>query len=437
MTKHEVDALLQERAKLLADAKAELDLSAEANGGVATAESNAKVEQMLNDADVLHKKALSAKAEMDRSADLRRKLESAAEMTGHGLGRRVVAVGDKPSAALEPVQFGRHKIDPNKLNPIAFNGLKRRFEKEYQEAFTNQMFGEFGPSATFKWDTAAEGGIFVPPEFRREVIKELDEIFMFRQLARQLPPTERRVDFPRRTVRERRLIKGQSWSASGTDGKLGTASWEPYCFTGEVSVNKQLMAMGGGFVEGYVRDEIVYDVAATQENLFINGEGDQEPFGLFKAATNGLPTSADVSKATLNFDAFVDFRNELRDVYLRSNTVRLLCHRSFQTMLMKIKGTSNDHPLFQPSLTADVPDRFLGVPMMFSEFCPVVAASPASGDYIAVIGDFSNYWYIEGPNMTIERHDLETRSNVTSFLYRTWFDGNVAIPEAFKRLKKS
>lgn len=432
----ELDHKLLERAKLLADAKATLDLSAEANEGVATEEAIATANKMIADADAIHKTVLSAKRRQDEAEELRKKIEATKESELQGIGRRYVpASSAERNSDRKPIMFGKHKIDPAKIDPKIYNGIKRRFDPEYAEAFTDFMGG--APISTFKWDNAAEGGIFVPPEFRMQVIKEADELFMFRQLATKLPPTDRRVDFPRRTVRDRRLIKGQVWSASGTDGRLGTAGWEPHCFTGEVSVNKQLMGMGGTFVENYVRSEIAYDIAATQENLFFNGEGDQEPFGLFKPATGGLPTSADVNKATLNFDAFVDFRQELRDVYLRSNSIRVIAHRTFQTMLMKIKGSSNDHPLFQPSLSADVPDRFLGVPMMFSEFAPTVAASPTAGDYIAVIGDIKYYWYIEGANDAVERHDLETRSNLMSFLYRTWFDGNVALPEAFKRLKKS
>lgn len=170
----------------------------------------------------------------------------------------------------------------------------------------------------------------------------------------------------------------------------------------------------------------------------MTGEGDQEPFGLFTADAQGLPTTADVvSGGAITWDTIVNFKMELRDVYLNMSSCRVICHRNFQKTLMKIR-TTDGVPLFQPSLVVGQPDTMLGVPMLFSEFAPAGTNGVyANGQYCAAIGDLKQYMIYESPDYAIEQHNLDTRSNLSSWLYRNWFDGNVRITEAFKRLQKT
>jgi HK97 family phage major capsid protein len=430
MTTTEKEALLAKRKGLFEDAKATIELSREQNGGKPTAEAEAESDRMLDEFHAIGKQLEDADAASARSARLAEKLQAAEAGLRQGTGRSIRPAPNGTDQNAATIEFGGRN-----LSLSAFPDLVRRAQSQYREAFANHLAGI--PSATLTLDSASGGGIFAPPQFVGQLIKELDEDFVFRRLATKIPPTTaRELEYPRRTTRERRLAKGQTWTASGTSAVLGAMKLQLHPWTGECQINKALMMFSPFDVEGFVRDEIRYDVAATQEQLFMTGSGALEPFGIFTPHDAGLPTSADVT-TTLTWDNLVNFRMALRDVYIKSKSVRCLCHRNFQKALMKIR-TTDGVPLFQPSLVVGMPDTFLGIPITFSEFAPPgtgASGTYQSGDYVAVIGDFSNYWIFDSMDLPIEQHNLDTRSNLNSYLYRIWFDGGIKMPEAFKRLK--
>jgi HK97 family phage major capsid protein len=431
MTTTEKEALLAKRKGLIEDARAAVDLSMESHGHI-TAEAEAESKKLLDAADAIRVQIKAADEQAARQAQFAARLQEAEADLRAGVGRstRPADVGGaKPSPT--KFMFGNFEVDA-----AASPEWANRASDQYRNRFADFIVGR--PGATIGLEVATEGGIFAPPQFVGQLIKELDEDFVFRSLAKKIPPTKaRELEYPRRTTRERRLTKGQTWSSGGTAAALGSMKLQLHPWTGEVSINKALLQFSPFNVEGFVRDEIRYDYAATQEQLFMTGTGNLEPFGIFTAHAAGLPTSADVT-TTISWAGILQWKMALRDAYLKSKSLRILCHRNFQWQLTQIRSTDGI-PLFQPSLVVGTPDTCLGVPMMYSEFAPdgsETDATPyASGDYAAVIGDFSNYWIFDGMDLPIEQHNLETRNNLQSYLYRVWFDGGVAMPEAFKRLK--
>lgn len=438
----EKEAFLAQRKRLVDDAGATIALSREANKGNPTAEAEAEANKLMDQAEAIWKQIEDDDKAEARSKATNSRLAAAEAQSRQGTGRQTQtssARADSPHNS-NIVEYGRYKIDISRDA-----GMTRRNSAQYQEAFSNHLRGHNnGPQAVMQLDNAESGGVLAPPKFVAELIKELNEIMVMRQICRVLPPaTAREITFPRRTQRERRMQKGQVWVVpvvTGTDAKIGTATWTLHPWTGECQVNKALIQFAVLDVEQFIREEINYDRAVTQEQLFMTGTGTLEPFGFFVANASGLPTSADVATGgAFSYDNIVDFKMSLRDVYLRSKTVRVLSHRNFQKVLMKLRSTDGI-PLFQPSLRVGEPDTMLGVPMVFSEFAPPgtgAGGTYANTDYVAVIGEFNEYWIYESSELSIEMHDLDTRANLKSFLYRNWFDGNFKMQEAFKRLLKS
>lgn len=444
MNATEKEALLATRKGHIEDAKAVLKLSEEANGGVATSEALAEFDKYMDAADVIHKQI-----EADEKATAQRnianiRLKAAEESLRAGIGRQSRSVDPIPNrhdttkstvenGLMIPMNNGRN-FDIAAADPSA----RRRATAEYQEAFGNYLVGGH-PSAAMTMDTASEGGVLVPTTFVADMIKELNAMFPFRQLATVIPQSgtqTREVEYPRRTTRLSKLIKGQVWSSGGTDPALGTMKLTLHPWTGEAQINKSLIQFSPFNVEQFLMGEINYDKQVTQEQMFMTGAGTAEPFGLFTEAALGLSSTYTVTKA-LTWDGMVDFMRDLRDVYLRQSSTRVITHRNFQKALMKIR-TTDGVPLFQPSLVPGVPDTLLGVPLMFSEFAPAGTAGVyGSGTFPAVVGDLKQYYIFESMNLAIEQHDLDIRSNLNSYLYRLWFDGNVRMPEAFRRLKVS
>lgn len=431
MTTTEKEALLAKRKGLIEDARATIELSREANSGQESLEAVDQANKLMDAADEIRRKIEAADLAESKARSFNARLAEAENNLRSGTGRmmRPTQPGGETAGVSNKLVWAGREIDLS----IREEWVRRNSDK-YRTDFANHLVQ---PNASFMLDKADQGGIFAPPQFVGQLIKELDEDFAFRALATKVPPTTaRELAYPRRTTRERRLTKGQVWSASGTDGKLGEMKLVLHPWTGEAQINKALKMFSPFDVEGFVRNEIRYDISATQEDLFMDGTGQQEPAGIFVALDHGLPSTRDTT-TTLTWDNLVNFRMSLRDVYLKSRSVRCFSHRNFQKALMKIR-TTDGVPLYQPSLVVGQPDTFLGIPMTFSEFAPSGTGGSgtyASGDYVAVIGDFSQYWIFDSMDMPIEQHNLDTRSNLDSYLYRIWFDGGVAMPEAFSRLK--
>lgn len=441
LTVTEKETLLARRKGLVDDARAEIQLSREATNGEPTDEAIAASNKILDEADKIYAQIQDDERASARAAATNDRLNAAEATLRQGTGRRTspaAGAGIPLNSGAVEMAFGRHRMTISRDRDMA-----RRNTDEYSDAFASMFGNNRGPQAAVQLDDATGGGVLAPPRFVADLIKELDAMMRFRQIAKVLPPgTARELSYPRRTVRERRMQKGQVWTPpAGTDAKLGMATWTLHPFTGESQVNKSLIAFAALDVQAFIRGEINYDIAATQEQLFMTGTGNQEPHGVFTDALTGLSSvndSADVTVA-LDYNGVCDWKFQLRDVYLASGSLYVLCHRNFQKALVKIR-TTDGIPLFQPSLRVGEPDLCLGVPMMFSEFAPAGNGANGtynSGDYAACMGDFSNYWIYESSDFGIEIHDLDTRANLKSFLYRTWFDGNFRMREAFKRLKKA
>ena len=99
--------------------------------------------------------------------------------------------------------------------------------------------------------------------------------------------------------------------------------------------------------------------------------------------------------------------------------------------LRKLKD-GNGNYIWQPSVSAGVPDTILNRPYKTSSYVPEIGA----GKKCMAFGDFSYYWIADRSGRTFKRlNELFAMTGQVGFLAMERLDGKLILPEAIKTLK--
>lgn len=284
-------------------------------------------------------------------------------------------------------------------------------------------------------DNPSQAGYLVAPEkFVNTLIAELDNALPFRSMCKRMTLTgAQSMGFPKRIERMNSAAWGTEISAPTPDASLafGRREFKPMPATAEILLSRTLIR-NAPEVEGIVIAEMAYDFGELLENAYMTGDGAGKPLGLFTPSADGISTARDVSTASLSFDALMDAKYSIRAPY--QPRLRWLFHRSAVGALAKVKD-SNGQYIWQPSTVENAPDRILGRPVVMSEYAPY---GTGSGDYMGILGDFGNYWIVDGMQLTMQvLTELYARTNQIDYIGRLETDGMPVLEECFARIRKS
>lgn len=187
-------------------------------------------------------------------------------------------------------------------------------------------------------------------------------------------------------------------------------------------------------VEDLAVQRLGYKFGITQEKGFLTGNGAGKPLGIFTASADGIPTSRDVSTdnstTAPTTDGLINAKYSLKQQYWAN--ARWMGHRDFYKVVAKLKDGDGQY-LWRESVRVGEPDRLLGFPTAMSEYAPNTFTT---GLYVAVVGDFSNYWIADSMSMFIQRLvELYAETNQIGLIGRMDSDGQPVLAEAFTRVK--
>lgn len=321
---------------------------------------------------------------------------------------------------------------------------------EYRNVFRKYLTG--GVQALNPFEARAlsygqdpEGGFTVPQEqFVRELIKTLDDTLPFRGIARAFQVTDAKSlgapvldSDPSDPVWTSELQTGDEDS----DMDFGKRELTPYPVAKRIKVSNKLLRASAIPVDSLVRERLAYKVGTVLETAYMTGDGSNKPLGVFTASASGIPTSRDVDvgdgsagiSGTTSADKFITARYTLRAPYWSG--ARWLFNRLVLAAIRKLKETSTGNYLWQPGLSNGLPATFLDLPYTISEYAP---GTITTGAYVAVLGDFKYYWYVDALNFSVQRLvELYAETNQTGFIVRGEHDGMPVLSDAFVRCKVS
>jgi HK97 family phage major capsid protein len=411
--------LLAERAKVVADQRAMLD-KAEAEKRNLTADEEAGYGNMDKDVDRLTRDIEREKTLEERERDVgsnadhfkhspdgQRNETRHAEYRGHKIALSEGAEEGR-AAYCKWLSRGGHALGPDEVRALQADA---------------DIYGGF---------------LLAPPQFVLKLIKAMDDEVFVRGLATVFPVTKAESLGAPSMDND---VSDPTWTAeikTGTeDGSLsfGKRELTPHPLAKLIKVSEKLLRVSALDVESLVTGRLAYKFAITAENAYLNGNGNNQPMGVFVAANAGfgISTSRDISTGNtataFTTDGLMNALYSLKAQYHPRAT--WIFHRDAIKMLRKLKDGDGQY-IWNPDIKGGQPDMILGRPYKMSEYCPNTFTN---GQYVGIIGDFSNYWIADALSMRIQRlNELYAATNQVGFIGRLESDGMPVLEEAFARV---
>lgn len=335
-----------------------------------------------------------------------------------------------------------HKPDPKnpggeerKLNP--------RETPEYRSVFARAAVHGIGmlsadeQRALSAGSDTAGGFITVPMQLATGLIKAVDDDVVIRRLA-----TTYRLQQSQSlgAVSLDTDISDPEWTAEiktgseDSDMAFGRRELKPNPLAKRIKISNKLIRTAGIDVEALVQDRMRYKFSIVHENKFLNGNGVNQPLGLFTVSDQGITAAYDVSTGNtateIKADGLIEAKFALKKQYWAK--ANWLFHRNALKMIRKMKTGEGDY-LWRAGIATGQPDTILDTPYQLSEYVP---STFTTGLYVGMIGDFSFYWIADALDMTIQRlSELYAETGQIGFIARWESDGMPVLGEAFRRVK--
>lgn len=315
--------------------------------------------------------------------------------------------------------------------------LRARADGEYRSAFRGFLRGAPFEARALQADLDVQGGYLVPTQFMATLLQAVDNVCFFREMATVIPVIGAdSLGVPSLDTD----ISDADWTAEIKTGNEDTAmafgkrELRPHPLAKRIKLSKTLVRKSAIGAEALVRDRLAYKFGVAQENHFLNGHGAEQPLGVFAASAQGISTGRDVSTdmaaTAITADGLIEVKYTLKSQYW--GAARWLFHRDAVKQIRKLKDGEGQY-LWVAGLQAGQADRILDVPIRVSEYVPNTFVT---GQYVGILGDFSNYWIADALSMTIQvLLELYAETNQNGYLARAEVDGMPVLEEAFVRVK--
>lgn len=247
-----------------------------------------------------------------------------------------------------------------------------------------------------------DGGYLLPTPTVGRVVEKIYEQCTMRQLATVQPVS---TDALEGIVDNDEADAG--WvSEMGTRGdtdtpQLGKYRVDVHELYAQPKVTQKLIDDSATDVEAWLAGKVANKFARVEGAGYMTGNGVGKPHGIFAYPT---AATADESRAwgtfehvvtgangdfhTTKADPLQDLIGAFKDQYLQNAT--FLMRREVRTKIRKMKESTSDRYLWEPSLQAGQPDRLLGYAARIDQYVPAIA----TGSLSLALGDFREAYLI-------------------------------------------
>lgn len=288
-------------------------------------------------------------------------------------------------------------------------------------------------------DIDTSGGYTIlPQQFVNDLIKAVDNKVFFRGLARTFTVTgSESLGAPALDANP----ADPTWTSEILIGSedstmaFGKRELRPHPLAQYIKVSKKLLRATALGVEALVRDRLAYKASVVMENAYLNGDGSNEPVGVFFAAGTGIgiTTGQDVSTGNtdteIRTDGLIEAKWKLKSDYWPR--CRWIFHQDGVKKIRKLKDGDGQY-IWKAGIARDQGDTILDAPVLMSQYAP---NTWTTGLYVGIYGDFSNYWIADALGMEIQvLTELYAATNQNGYILRAESDGMPVLEEAFARV---
>ena len=426
MEAKELQALRDERAKIVLDQRAILDLADTEKRDV-TGDENTNYENMDKRLDELDP---MIKAEDEAQTKKEERLTTLAQKEEDL--KRSQREPTKPDPNLKPE---KRNVDPAEVRLFEPYRTTEAYDNAFHRFMVTQDPNEF---RALQADIDVSGGFIATPEkFTMQLIQALDDVVFVRQFATVLS-----------------LPKAESLSAAELGADISDTEWTAEIKTGgydsdmaferrrltphplgrAIKISKTLIRKAAINVENLVRSSLAYKFGIVEENAFLNGSGAGRPLGVFTPHASGITTGQDVSDGNatgaIKADGLINATYKLKQQYRK--TARWLFHRDALKQIRKLK-TGEGQYIWQPGLATGRPNMILDLAYDESEYVPSTFTTAL---YVGILANWKYYWIADALDMTIQVVDqLFAATNQNAYFARKETDGAPVLEEGFVRVQ--
>ena len=275
--------------------------------------------------------------------------------------------------------------------------------------------------------TDTEGGFLVPDEFEKKLISALEEENVFRPLATKIQTSSGDRKIPVITQKGEATWMEEEEAYTLSDDAFGQIALSAYKVGTAIKISEELLNDSVFDLPSYIAKEFARRIGTKEEEAFLIGDGKGKPTGIF-AATGGAENGATTTGAAITFDDVIELFYSIKSPY-RKKAVWVLNEQTVKA-LRKIKDNTGNF-IWQPSVSAGLPDTILNRPYVTSIYAPTIAA----GAKAIAFGDYSYYWVADRQGRSLKRlNELFAMNGQVGFLASQRVDGKLILPEAVKTL---
>ena len=304
-----------------------------------------------------------------------------------------------------------------------------RASDEYKAAFWNVMRGKPDINNFLQIGSDPDGGYLAPDEFERTLVQALDDLNIFRTLARVIRTSsgERKIPVASQGITASWVEEGQP--IPETEAKFSQVTLSAYKLAALVKASVELLNDSAFDIQAYLATDFARAFAQQEEDAFINGDGVGRPTGILDDTYGAQIGVAAASPTAITTDDIIGLVYSLRSPY-RSRAVFLMNDATVGA-IRKLKDNNGQY-IWQPALTAGTPDMIIGRPIYNSVFMPTIAAEAKS----VLFGDLSYYWIADRVTRNFQRlNELFATNGLVGFIGYQRVDGKLVLPEAVKVLQ--
>jgi HK97 family phage major capsid protein len=277
------------------------------------------------------------------------------------------------------------------------------------------------------------GGYLAPPEYVREIIKDITEISPIRSIARVRSTGQRSIQVPKRTGQFSAEWVAESGTRSETTGyTVGLEELPAHEHYALVDISEQDLEDSVFDLEAEMQSEFAEQFAKAEGTAFVSGNAVGKPEGFM---TNSSVSEIDSgSNSAITADNLITLMHNIKSDYGRNGT--FVFNRSTLSAIRKLKDTAGQY-VFQAGMTLQggMVNTILGQPYVEA----TDMASIAQNAYPVAFGDFSRgYMIVDRVALAVLRDPFTqaTTGNVR-YIARRRVGGQVVLPEAITKLKVS
>lgn len=280
--------------------------------------------------------------------------------------------------------------------------------------------------------TGAAGGFLVPEGFSGVLDVATEFTGQVERVAKKLDTASGNpLDYP--TINDTgndAAIAAEGTATTATDMTFGNVTFNSYNYTSLVRVSKQLIDDAGFNLDSFLVEALGERVARKTNIDFTSGNGTDKPKGIVDESLEGAEVA---TSGALVANDVLNLIHSIDPSYRNKSSFGLMCSGTIMALLQKLGvGSSNDFPIFIPSMTAGEPDKLFGYNVYYNND---MDSDLAAAEKVLIAADFDKYVVRRAGGINLIRLDERYMDEMeVGFLVSARRDGHAVDTRAIKHL---